>query len=97
MKRIGSVFLAVSLLGAFGCQRDDQAMSKKLDDISQRLTSIEAKLGNAPAAGAAAARPPQQQRPQPVPSAVYAVNVGESAVIGSKLAKVTIVEAFTFT
>lgn len=95
MNRFGSAFLAITVLGAFACQRDDKAISQKLDDISKRLTVIEAKLGNAPAAGAAAARP--QQRPGPDPTAVYAVPIGESASIGSKLAKVTIVEAFTFT
>lgn len=97
MKRIGSAVLAIALFGTFACQRDEQAVTKKLDEISQRLAVIESKLGNAPVAGAAAARPPQQQRAQPNPTAVYAVPIGESAAIGSKLAKVTIVEAFTFT
>ena len=96
VKRIGLAFLAVTIAAAFGCQQDNKSVNQKLDDISQRLSSIEAKLGNAPAPGAAA-RPPQQARPQPVPTAVYAVPIGESAVIGSKLAKVTIIEAFTFT
>ena len=94
MKRIGPAFLAFTVLGAFACQRDDQAIHQKLDDISKRLNVMEAKLGNPPAPGAAA-RP--QQRQGPDPSAVYAVPIGESAAIGSKLAKVTIVEAFTFT
>ena len=93
MNRIGPAFLAVTILGAFACQRDDQAIHQKLDDISKRLNVMEAKLGNAPAPGAAA-RP---QRQGPDASAVYAVPIGESAAIGSKLAKVTIVEAFTFT
>lgn len=96
MKRIGLAVLAVSLSGAFACQRDNEALNQKLDDISRRLTSIEAKLGNAPAPGAAA-RPSQPARAQPNPSHVYAVPIGESASIGSKLAKVTIIEAFTFT
>lgn len=95
MNRIGPVLLAFTMAGAFACQRDDQQLHQKLDDISKRLTVIEAKMGNAPVAGAAAARP--QQRPGPDPTAVYAVPIGESAAIGSKLAKVTIVEAFTFT
>src|SRR5687767_3709726 len=96
VNRIGLAFIAVTVFGAFACQTDDKAVITKLDDISKRLAVIEAKLGNAPTAGAAA-RPQQQARPSADPSAVYAVPVGESASIGAKLAKVTIVEAFTFT
>ncbi len=87
--------MAFTLVGAFACQRDDQQINQKLDDISKRLTMMEAKLGNAPSAGAAAA--PRQQRPGPDPTQIYAVPIGESASIGAKLAKVTIIEAFTFT
>lgn len=94
VNRIGPAFLSFIIVGSFACQRDDQAISQKLDDISKRLNVIESKLSNAPSVGAAA-RP--QQRPGPDPSQVYAVPIGESASIGSKLAKVTIVEAFTFT
>ena len=94
MNRIGLATLAFTVVGTFACQRDDQQINQKLDDISKRLTVIEAKIGNATSVGAAA-RP--QQRPGPDPTAVYAVPIGESASIGSKLAKVTIVEAFTFT
>ena len=95
MNRIGLGLLTLSLLGA--CQSDNENLNRKLDVIAQRLTTIESKLGAAPASGAAAARPPQPQRAKPDPTAVYAVPIGESASIGSKLAKVTIVEAFTFT
>ncbi|MBA3818265.1 MAG: hypothetical protein H0X17_05195 [Deltaproteobacteria bacterium] len=95
MNRFGPAFLAVTVVGAFACQRDDERINQKLDDISKRLTAMEGKLGNAPSAGAAAARPPQRAAPDP--TSVYAVPIGESASIGSKLAKVTIVEAFTFT
>ncbi|MBA3454975.1 MAG: hypothetical protein H0T42_17940 [Deltaproteobacteria bacterium] len=83
------------MLTALGCQREDQNINKKLDDIAQRLTVIESKIGAAPGAGAARAQQPA--RAQPSPTAVYAVPVGESAVIGAKHAKVTIMEAFTFT
>jgi hypothetical protein len=95
--RIGYAFLTLTFVVA--CQQDNQAVVKKLDDISRRLAVIEAKLGNAPGAGAGAAgaQAPRPTRRQPDPSAIYAVPVGESASIGSKLAKVTIVEAFTFT
>jgi hypothetical protein len=94
VKRIGLALFVVTLTGVLACQREDNGLTKKLDEISQRLSAIEAKLGNAPAG---AARPPQQPRAQPNPASVHAVSIGESAVIGSKLAKVTIVEAFTFT
>jgi hypothetical protein len=95
MKRIGVALLATSA-SLFACQRDDQAINQKLDEINKRLVAIEGKLGNAPA-GAAAVRPPQQQRARPDPSAVYAVPIGSSAVVGPPTAKVTVVEAFTFT
>jgi hypothetical protein len=95
VKRIGLAFFTLAFIGA--CQQDNQAVVRKLDDISRRLAVIEAKLGSAPGAGAAAAQPRRPMLRQPDPSAVYSVPVGESASIGSKLAKVTIVEAFTFT
>ncbi len=98
MNRFGPAVLAFTLVGALACQRNDEVINQKLDDIGRRLNGIESKLGNAPAAGAgagAAARGPQRAAPDP--AAVYAVPIGESASIGSKLAKVTIVEAFTFT
>ena len=99
MKRTGLALVAILLAGTFACARDDKPIERKLDEISQRLAAIESKMGNAPAPGAAAARPqqPQQVRARPNPTAVYAVPVANSAAVGSKLAKVTIVEAFTFT
>jgi protein-disulfide isomerase len=96
--RIGPALVAsfaVALTG-FGCQREDPAMTEKLDEITRRLTAIESKLDSAPAA--AAVRPPPRARPsQPDPTQVYAVPIAKSAAIGPKHAKVTIVEAFTFT
>jgi hypothetical protein len=96
MTRLGSVFLAAALVGTLGCQRDDGTINKKLDDIGRRLTAIEARLGQGGAPGAAP-RPQQPARPAPSPTAVYAVPIANSAYVGPKHAKVTIVEAFTFT
>jgi hypothetical protein len=99
MKRIGFVFVTtLAMAGVLGCQRDDSSVKEKLDQIDSRLAGIEEKLASG--AGAAAARPqqPQQpQRPQPSPTEVYAAPVDGAAYLGPKHAKVTIVEAFTFT
>jgi protein-disulfide isomerase len=95
MKRFGLV--ATATVGLFACQYDDKSINQKLDQINNRLTAIEARLGQGGAPGAAA-RPPQPGgRAQPDPNAVYAVPIADSAAIGPPHAKVTIVEAFTFT
>ncbi len=94
MNRIGlGLGLVAFTLAAVGCQSDQRAITKKLDEINKRLASIEAKIGT----GAAVQRPPQQIRPQPNPAHVYAVPIANSAFVGPKHAKVTMVEAFTFT
>ncbi len=97
MNRIRFALVTTLVAGVFACQADNKGVNQKLDEISQRLAAIENKIGNAPASGAAAPRAQQPQRAQPNPTAVYAIPIGESAVIGAKHAKVTIVEAFTFT
>ncbi|MBA3397908.1 MAG: hypothetical protein H0T89_35115 [Deltaproteobacteria bacterium] len=97
MNRIRFALVTTLVAGAFGCQADNKGTNQKLDEISQRLAAIENKIGSAPVAGAAAPRAQQPQRAAPNPSAVYAIPIGESAVIGPKHAKVTIIEAFTFT
>lgn len=90
---------AVVGLAAFGCQRDDSKMGEKLDQIAQKLDSIEKQLasggGARGAAGAPGQRQPGQERKRPDPSKTYAVPVNGPAV-GPKDAKVTIVEAFEF-
>lgn len=96
MRRIGLGLLATTTLVMIGCQADNTNVERKLDDISKRLTAIEAKLAAGGGAGAAA-RPAQPSRPEPNPATVYAVPIAGSASIGSPHAKVTIVEAFTFT
>ena len=103
--------LSVVGLAAFGCQRDDSKVGEKLlehddvihigklDQIAQRLDSIEKQLasgaGARGAAGAAGQRGPGGERKRPDPSKVYAVPA-TGPTIGPKDAKVTIVEAFEF-
>lgn len=96
MNRSRFVLVTTLVAGTFACQADNKHINKKLDEISQRLAAIENKIGNAPA-GAAGPRAAQPQRAAPDPTAVYAIPIGESAVVGAKHAKVTIIEAFTFT
>lgn len=101
MNRIGlglGLGLVAFTLAAVGCQSEQRAITQKLDEMNKRLASIEAKIGTGAAApGAAVQRPPQQIRPQPNPAHVYAVPIANSAFVGPKHAKVTMVEAFTFT
>jgi hypothetical protein len=91
--------LSVVGLAAFGCTRDDSKVGEKLDQIAQRLDSIEKQLaaggGARGAAGAAGQRGAGAERKRPDPSKVYAVPATGPA-IGPKEAKVTIVEAFEF-
>lgn len=100
MNRIGLLSIALFLGLGTACQRDDQAVHLKLDDISRRLNSIEGRLAANPQAAGAAGAAAAQQRParaKPDPNAVYATPIDQSAYVGPKHAKVTLVEAFTFT
>lgn len=99
MNRIGLGLVALTF-AAFGCQNDQRALNQKLDEINKRLVVIESKIGQgggAVASAGAAARQPAQPRAQPNPAHVYSVPVANSAIVGPKHAKVTVVEAFTFT
>lgn len=96
-----AMLAGVSLLTLpmFGCQKQDEETAKKLEAIDKRLANIEraVKSGAAARPGAARGRQARRQRPPgPNPNTVYSVPVGESAAIGPKHAKVTIVEAFEF-
>lgn len=85
---------ALAMSGLLGCQAADSSVSEKLDQIDQRLSSIEKRI-----AEGAAARPQMPQRPragEPDPSKVYAVPIAGAAFRGPEHAKVTIVEAFEF-
>jgi protein-disulfide isomerase len=85
--------LAVTL--AAGCQRDDRGVRKKLDDIDQRLASIE-KLVKSGAAGSGGSRHARPERKRPDPKTVYSVPVAGDPYEGPDVAKVTMVKAFDF-
>jgi hypothetical protein len=87
-------------LSLAGCQKADDNVVKKLDEISaklDKLSDIEKKLDNVGARGPIArptAMGPQPGRPDP--SVAYAVPIDGAPFKGAKDAKVTIVEAFEF-
>jgi protein-disulfide isomerase len=81
-----------------GCQRQDESLKHRLDSIDKRLTSIEESLQRGvPSRPGAQQQPQQPQRPpEPDPSKVYSVPIEGAPVRGGQAAKVTIVEASTF-
>ena len=86
-------------IGIVGCQKADDAVVKKLDEISKKLDkldAIEQKLAGGGAARPAAARPQGPQPGRPDPAAVYSVPIEGAPFKGAKNAKITIVEAFEF-
>ena len=96
MTRLGILVTGVAV-GLFGlaCQRDDQSVAEKLEQIDKRLASIESKIAAGGGARAGAGR--QAQRPKgPDPRAVYSVDIAGDEFEGVKDAKVTVVEAFEF-
>ena len=101
--RVFTIALASLALAASACQKGDDVVVKKLDEISKKLDKlddIETKLagGGRPAA----ARPRGQEQPQaprpgtPDPAAVYSLDITGAPFAGPKDAKVTIVKAFEF-
>jgi hypothetical protein len=100
MKIAGIALLsALALVGLAACQKAaDQDVKDKLSSIDKRLSSIEEAIKRGPPPGAARPTPEAPPRPQgPDPSKVYSVEVGDSPFRGAQHAKVTIVEASTFT
>jgi len=96
-----AAFAAVSLLAtAPACQKADDAVVKKLDEISKKLDkldTIEQKIAAGGAPGAARPVAPRGPRPgTPDPAAVYAVPIDGSPAVGPQNAKVTIVKGFDF-
>jgi hypothetical protein len=94
-QQTGFAFLsALAVAGLWGCQKDQTAVEKKLDDIDKRLAGIEKAIregGGRPGAG----RPmPQQQGPDP--SKTYSVPIAGAPFKGVDNAKITVVEAFEF-
>jgi hypothetical protein len=102
MRRIALVAgLGVVLaVGLMACQRQDDSVLRKLDDIDKRLASLEKSIQSG-AAAPGAARPtpaaPPQRPPGPDPDKVYAAPIEGAPFRGGEHAKVTIVEASTFT
>lgn len=99
-KRLGFLFVAgLVAIGLVGCQKADDAVVKKLDEISKKLDKLD-EISNKLTAGggrAAGARPKAGPRPgRPDPSKVYSVPIDGNPFEGAKHAKVTIVEAFEF-
>jgi hypothetical protein len=97
---MGNLFLAGLLAaGLIGCTKSDDAVVKKLDEISKKLDKlddIEKKLAAGAIGRPGAARPQGPQPGRPDPSKVYSVAVDGAPSRGAKDAKVTIVEAFEF-
>ena len=96
MRRIGLLFLPALALAVPGCQRDDTQVGEKLDQIIKQQEQIIKTLESGGGARAGAAAQARQERKRPSPTEVYAVPDNGPAR-GVKDAKVTIVEAFTFT
>jgi len=98
-RRLGVLFVASLVsLGLLACQKADDAVVKKLDEISKKLDKLDAIEQKLAAGGArpAAARPAGPQPGRPDPSAVYAVPIGGAPFKGAANAKITMVEAFEF-
>ena len=98
-KRLGFLLVTGLLaVGLVGCTKADDAVGKKLDEISRKLDKLDAIEKKLAAGGgrAGAARPRGPRPGRPDPSAVYSVPIAGSAYKGATTAKVTIVEAFDF-
>ena len=94
MKRIALLLLSAATV--FGCQRDDSPLRKEIADLKAGQKDILEALKNMPAARPGANRPQRPQRSRPKPNAVYSVNIKGAPFVGTKDAKVTVVEAFEF-
>jgi protein-disulfide isomerase len=93
------LFLAVTLsaLGLSGCQKADDAVVKKLDEISGKLDKLDAierslASGGPPGAG----RPPMPSPGRPDSDTVYSVPVDGNPFTGPEHAKITLVKGFEF-
>jgi protein-disulfide isomerase len=101
MQRLGSTLLAVAFTGSvalLACQKTDDTLAKKLDEISAKLDSIDKKMGQGGGAGMAGmGRAGAPQRPAgPSPEDIFAVGIDGYPSDGPANAKVTIVKAFEF-
>lgn len=95
MMRMGIFMLSALSMLVLGCQRDvDTSIGDRLAKMDEKLDKVldEVKKGG----GGRGGRGDRPQRPRPSPSEVYAVPIDGAPVVGSKNAKITIVEAFEF-
>ncbi len=95
MRSAITVVATCALALSFGCQRNDQGMSEKLESIDNRMGKMERHLA-ALSAGRGAAKAPAKQRRRPKPELTYSVPVEGTPIIGDEEALVTIVEGFEF-
>jgi hypothetical protein len=97
MRRVSLLFLSVlGLALPAGCQRDDSQVGDKLDQIIKQNDEILRALQSGAARGAPGRGADRAAPPRPSPADVYAVSA-EGPAHGAKEARITIVEAFTFT
>jgi protein-disulfide isomerase len=97
MKRFALLLVAGLIpLSLMACQREQDPILEKLDEIIERLDGLEGGGGQAGARAAQRQPQPAQRPDRPDPSTVYAVPVGDSPRVGRDDAKVTIVEATDF-
>lgn len=98
MKRLGMLLLSLfALLPLSACTRDDTQYSKQIADNTRKLDEIlknQHDIMNMLRSGARGGGRPQPRRPDP--KDVFAVPIAGSPWIGTKDAKVTLVEAFDF-
>jgi hypothetical protein len=99
MRQLTALTAALSVpMFLFGCQQDNSKTKEALQKIDKRLSAIERSIARGARPGAARGRGRRraERPPGPNPATVYSVAVGDSATVGPKNAKVTIVEAFEF-
>ena len=99
MKRLGMFLVSVfALLPLSSCTRDDSQYSKQIADNTHKLDEIlsnQHEIMNMLRSGArGGGGRPEPRRPDP--KDVYGVPIAGSPWVGTKDAKVTIVEAFDF-
>lgn len=96
-----TIAIAALAFATGGCTKQDDAVVKKLDEISKKLDKLDDIEKKVAAGGGlpGAARPQAPRRPRPGspdPAKVYSVPIDGAPFDGPKHAKVTMVKAFEF-